>query len=645
MKKKQKKTAQNYSVQDLLHFKLVNDLRVSPDGKEIVYEVQSIDSENDSSTSQLWMGFADGAAARPFSGSQSSDSDPRWSPDGKKIAFISDRLNDTFQIFTINRGGGEAVCLTKFDFGVSSFSWFKAGDKILASATLEQEKKPEEMDDDQWEKRPKVIQQLHYKSDGNGFSLRKRSHLFIIDYETHETKQLTRGEYDVFCAAPSPDGKWIAFGRTREDPLEAHQVDLWLMHADGTHKKQLTCSVASVADPSWSPNGRYIAFNGTDESGNSVSWPSLYDLNTGELTTFKEYEIETGQAIWSNDSQSIIFVTGKNGINELVQMNIHTQKKEVLVSRDHQIKKYDGAAGTIAYYSISLTSHGDIFCYDLNRKNETRITALNDEWVKSRKHPVVQKRIFKTDQHHEVEGWLLTPANKKAPYPLLVDVHGGPHSYVEFSYTFHVYWYVLLSRGWAILALNATGSTSYSDKFKEELRGAWGEKDLYQHLSAVKTLQREGLVTDQVAIAGKSYGGYMAAWAVGHTDKFKAAVVSAPVANLESHFGTSDSGYYVGPYDMDAELLKKRDLYRRLSPVTYAHKVRTPTLVLQGEDDQRCPIGQAEEFFTAIMKNGKTQAEMVLYPEGHHNLAEEGKPSHRVDYHQRIVDWLERWCH
>ncbi len=649
MKKNKRRTQHNYEVSDLLKCRIVNDLRVSPDGLEVLFEMQTVDEAQDTSLTQLWIAPTsnkeNAEKIQLFSSSLGSDSDPRWSPDGKKIAFISDRSNDTFQIFLIDRSGGEAKCLSKFENGSASFSWYPDGKNILAHVTLEVEEKPEEIEDDEWEKRPKVIKQLHYKSDGNGFTLRKKSHLFRVNIEDLSTKQLTNGDFDVFSSAVSPNGKHIAFGRTRKDIREPHQVDLWLMKSDGSHKQQLTCQIASVADPSWSPNGRWIAFNGSDECGNSVAWLSLYDLNTNEVKTFKDDEIETGPVLWSEDSQFLTYVRAEHGVTGLVRMNIQTEEKEVLVASERQIKRYHAGGSKIAYYAISLINPGDIYCLDLNNNSEKKITAINHDWLNNKKIPRVEKRKFKIDKTHEIEGWLLLPPDKKGPYPLLVDVHGGPHSYVEFSYSFHVYWYALISKGWAIIALNPTGSSSFGEKFKDELRGAWGEKDLKQHLAAVKSLQKEGLASERVAIAGKSYGGYMSAWAVGHTDIFKAAVVSAPVSNLESHAGTSDSGYYVGPYDMNAELLKRRELYRKLSPVTYAHKVRTPTLVLEGEEDQRCPIGQAEEFFTAVMRNGKAQAEMVLYPDGHHNMAEEGKPSHRVDYHQRIVDWVEKWCH
>lgn len=212
-----------------------------------------------------------------------------------------------------------------------------------------------------------------------------------------------------------------------------------------------------------------------------------------------------------------------------------------------------------------------------------------------------------------VDAWLLRPQGE-GPFPLLLDLHGGPHSAVLVDFSSHVYWYALLSQGWAILAPNAAGSSGYGAKFGRKLRGKWGELDLPQYLGIIDILQREGICDDRLAVTGKSYGGYLAAWAIGQTDRFKAAVVSAPVSNIESHAGTSDTGFYVTPYAMDGEASEERERYHRLSPVTHCLSIDTPTLLLQGEDDQRCPLGQSEEMFENLIRCSKASAEMVVYP-------------------------------
>jgi dipeptidyl aminopeptidase/acylaminoacyl peptidase len=195
-----------------------------------------------------------------------------------------------------------------------------------------------------------------------------------------------------------------------------------------------------------------------------------------------------------------------------------------------------------------------------------------------------------------------------------------------------------------VLALNPVGSSSYGREFSSRLRQHWGKYDLDQHLAAIDILRRQEVVGSRVAIAGKSYGGFLSAWAVCNSTAFCAAVVSAPVTSLENHFGTSDSGYYADTYSMYGEPAAKRDLMRELSPMDYVENVRTPTLILQGEADERCPKCQAEELYTGIMYSTETKAEMVLYPGASHHFLESGNPAHRVDAATRLVGWLERYC-
>jgi dipeptidyl aminopeptidase/acylaminoacyl peptidase len=219
-------------------------------------------------------------------------------------------------------------------------------------------------------------------------------------------------------------------------------------------------------------------------------------------------------------------------------------------------------------------------------------------------------------------------------------VHGGPAAYALLDYDTNVYWQALCSRGWAVLMLNAVGSSSFGAEFCARLSGHWGEYDLPQHQAAISQLQAEGVCSARVAIAGKSYGGYFTAWAVGHCDTFRSAVVMAPVGNIETHYGTSDGGYYADPLYLGTPGEFPRDRARELSPLQYVESSKTPTLFMQGKDDERCPKCQSEELFVSMFNAGETPAELVLYPgEGHHFLGE-GKPACRADAARRIVQWV-----
>jgi dipeptidyl aminopeptidase/acylaminoacyl peptidase len=225
-----------------------------------------------------------------------------------------------------------------------------------------------------------------------------------------------------------------------------------------------------------------------------------------------------------------------------------------------------------------------------------------------------------------------------------LEIHGGPASYAGPAFPLGLlHTYVLAARGWAILQLNPVGSGSYTKAFAYGIRACWGERDLPEQLAAIDALVADGTADGaRLAVSGYSYGGYMTSWTITHTDRFKAAVVGAPVVNLESFHGTSDIGPWFGEWEMRGALATHREVYRRLSPINYVDRVTTPTLIVHGEADDRCPIGQGEEFFVGLIAAGRAHAEFVRYPGQSHAFRQSGRPSHRIDVVRRVVDWTER---
>jgi dipeptidyl aminopeptidase/acylaminoacyl peptidase len=226
-----------------------------------------------------------------------------------------------------------------------------------------------------------------------------------------------------------------------------------------------------------------------------------------------------------------------------------------------------------------------------------------------------------------------------------VDIHGGPAGFAgDLFSTSYFFKYVLASRGWAVLSLNPTGSGSYGRAHAHGIRGRWGEHDLPEQMAAIDALVKDGIADPKrLAVAGYSYGGFMTSWTIGHTDRFKAAVVGAPVVDQNSFFGTSDIGLWFPPWELNAEFPRDRGTMAKLSPLSYVENVTTPTLVVHGEADDRCPIGQGEQYFASLVACGKVPTEFVRYPGGSHLFIVSGRPSHRVDFNQRIVDWVTRF--
>jgi dipeptidyl aminopeptidase/acylaminoacyl peptidase len=350
---------------------------------------------------------------------------------------------------------------------------------------------------------------------------------------------------------------------------------------------------------------------------------------------------------WGQKSDRLYAAIVERGRQLVASIDVPGGEIRRLVMGERHVGKFALARNRLVFGVESPEALVEVHSTNLAGGDEITHTAFNS-WASNRVFPSVQVRQFQVPDGsggtEAVEGWLLLPRDAPRPYPLFVDVHGGPASTVLLKYDAHPHWPVLISRGWAILAMNAVGSSSYGCEFAERLRGRWGELDLPQHLAAIDTLKQEKLVDeDRIAISGKSYGGYMAAWAPAQAPVFRAAIVMAPVIDMETHYATSDSGYHSDAYSMKTEPDGAREKYTSLSPLRYSKKIVTPTLILQGGEDERCPVCQGEMLFGSIMRHTKTPAELVVYPGGSHTMFESGTPSHRLDVTQRVVDWVERW--
>ncbi|WP_437660722.1 S9 family peptidase [Sorangium sp. So ce1182] len=633
---------------DLLSFKLVSEMILSHDGRWIVYVLEEIDPEADTYVSNLWLIPASGGAPRQITFGSDTNESPRFSPDSSQVAFLSDRGGGPAQLHVIRLDGGEARRLTDLKSGAGLPAWSPDGSALVFSAPVASDAPPEA---------PRVVTKALYKSDGKGFVLDRPTRLFIVPVEGGEARQLTGGDANDSDPAWSPDGRRIAFCRTRTSPREAHWADLWVVEPSGEGLQQLTRACPLVTMPSWSPDSRTIAFYGPREEGGSRRHVWIIGAEGGadpRMITSEDTEVADfplGKVMppaWSVDGRELAVVLATESTSEVALVSVEDRKLRKAISDERQITQISAApgAGAIAFLWSTMRLCGLLGSARWDGSESRLLINVNEEWGEDRVWPEVSLREFRGASGMKNVGLLmLPPGHKGGPLPLLVNVHGGPHAYVEFGFTYRPYWYVLVSRGWAVLSLNPVGSGGYGKEFADRLRGRWGERDLPEHLAAIDELVAEGAVdSDRVAIAGKSYGGFMAAWAIGKTNRFRASVSSAPVANLESHFGTSDTGYYVDPHDMRGEPFEKRELYRKLSPVSWASEATTPTLILCGEEDHRCPIGQSEELFATLVRSGKAPVEFIRFPGGDHHLAEHGKPSHRVFYNHRLIDWVERYC-
>ncbi|CAG2136791.1 S9 family peptidase [Cupriavidus plantarum] len=644
-------------VEDLLRYERIRELDAHPTERRIAYTVENADEANDSYQSAIWIVDADGGSPRRMTAGLSRDNSPKWSPDGKTIAFLSNRAGG-IQVYLLPAEGGEATQVGNFQQGVVDITWSPDGGSLAVIAVLPNA--PVSLSGDNAPATTgqiEIVSRLPYKLDGMGYTLGEVTHLFVMDAATGNARQLTSGPFEVRAAEWSPDGRQIYIGRTREGRL-AHRTDIWSIDVSTKEARQITQDIGMAQTPKCAPQcaqeGQYVVFTGSRHEGDAQVRLWLYDVASEEVRCVggDALEVVDGQSIsWDRDGRGVLLLAARRGIQEVAHIALEDGAYDTVAAADGHIsgfkRLHDDA---VAAFAESVSKLNQLYLYE--RESAPRaLTALN-AWWRDRRAPRVAYRQFSVPDGdggmEAVDGWVIRPPGDDRPGPLLIDVHGGPASYVLLSYASHPYWQSLADAGWTILALNAVGSSSYGREFSNRLRERWGELDLPQHLAAASTLEEEGVCDGRRAIAGKSYGGYASAWAVTHARCFRAAVVMAPVADIEAHYGSSDSGYYADEYEMVGRPLEgaddeNREPYSRASPRRYTSHVVTPTLMLHGKDDQRCPVTQSEDFFVRVMTTSEAPAELVLYPGESHHFLETGKPSVRVDVGKRIVQWLTHW--
>ncbi len=637
----------NFQPDDIYRYCEIGSVKSRYDASTIVCSATTIDRERDHYDTALWLIHPhDGSKPVRIVEAAVKPTSPVMAPCGKAIALLmqtDDGVQQAQRLALDDIAAGFCAfpaCGHKLK---SLLEWSSARNALLATAeTIWTERDAHMLGNSEAD--PKVVDFLPYKSDGRGVLIGKRTHLFALDVDGDEWRPLTTGDFDVSSAEWSPDGTILAFIRSC-DGRQRHCSELWLADADGSNARLCTDSFAHARGLAWSPNGRTLAVGVTRMEGDSRVELCLVDTLSA-TTVFPDdaLELEGSSFAWHPDGERLATLCAHEGLFQMAIVKITTGVAARIGPRLGHVAAFAQFKDGLAYIAESVRTAAEVLVVPWSGDGAKRRSKFNSIWFRERARPRAIKRRFSVPDGEggvqRADAWLLLPPDRTGPFPLLVDMHGGPQSIALIDFAAHAYWYALVAQGWAVLAPNCIGSSSYGADYARRLRGCWGELDLPQHLAIVSQLQREGLADERVACAGKSYGGFLAAWALGQTDLFRAAAIAAPVADIGSHAGTSDSGYYVTPYAMKGDIDEISERYRRLSPIGLGARTHTAALILQGSDDERCPLGQAEQLFARLIRRGDAPTRLVVYPKGSHALSSKGKPSHRLDFHSRLVAWL-----
>ncbi len=648
--------------EDYLAFEFISDPNISPDGKLVAYVLTKIDRAQNRRNSAIWLAATDGSRAPwQFTTAPQSSNSPRWSPDGKSLAFLSSRPSETTpasgaasaepprnQVYLLSMNGGEAKRITNLKNGVSLFRWSPDGTRLVVVSRLGPSDSRTSDSRDRSDVRH--YKNSSYKFNDTGWFDDRRTHFWIVDAKTGDAKQITKDD-DWNDSDPqwSPDGKRIAFvsNRTGKEFEEDRNTDVWVINADGSGTlTKISDHDESDNQPRWSPDGKSIAFTGEIKDRDH---PKIFlaPSSGGAPSTLAANGLDLipGGLEWSDDGKSIFFETGVKGELHLFRVDVPAKSVTQVTSGPRAVRNVDFnfASGKMVYLANDFKHLDDLYVADLNGKNERKLTNLNEALWKQIHFADVERFSYKSADDWDVDAFFVKPLGwqEGRKYPLVLSVHGGPAGQygVDWYHEFQVY----AAKGYAVLFTNPRGSTGYGQKFERGIVNEWGGKDYLDVMNGLDAaLKRYPWIDqDRMGVTGGSYGGFMTNWIVGHTDRFKAAVTLRSVVNFISDEGTRDGAYGHTP-DFSGDLFERFDFYWDRSPLKYAKNVKTPTLILHSDNDFRVPLEQGEQWFRALRHFGVT-TEIVMFPRENHNLTRTGEPRHLVESMNWQLYWFDRF--
>jgi dipeptidyl aminopeptidase/acylaminoacyl peptidase len=633
---------------DLFKAKYVCEATLSPDGKTAAYVLSEaiVSGKKEAQRLSIWSVDTAGGKSRRLTRGNGNDYNPRFSKDGKTLYFLSSR-NKVPQIYAMPVDGGEAEAVTGIEAGVNSFK-LTAGGSLVFSALTRPPKKPSD------DEHPRV-DRFWFRFDPVPGYLSDVNQTLFIAMPGGKPRALTDGAGMIVDFALSPTGKEVAYLLSGLPYHEFVHANLLVAPTRGKAKPRMLVENKVLEQVDWHPSGEFLMVTAQmgglgdvtsllaidADSGKISNRTASMDLTFGwHLQAHVPARIQS-QTIADPDGKYVYACVTRGGEAHPHRISLTGKRSAEQIGEGQEASHVmDMHDDNLLIISQSTNEPPALFLLNKRTFEKTRLTTHNDDWHQKLQWPAIERLIVTVKEGVEIEGWVLKPRHARAPYKTILNIHGGPHG--GYGCTFWADLHELVGAGYAVAFMNPRGSTGYGREFMQSIFGCWGYPELEDFTAFLDELVKRKIAhPDKLGVTGISGGGHLSSWLIGHTDRFKAAVPEQGVYNLVSFWGVSDAGQALIDLEMDSRLHKDPMKYWKHSPMAYANRCKTPTLLLQGEDDVRCPMTQAEEYFSALKHYG-CEVELVRMRNCNHGAQVGRRPALRRFRMNVLKDWFDR---